>query len=81
MILAVETVDILCPEANLRPPHKIQNISIQIGSIAREGAPWAGELKAGLKSEFDPVHRAAGPETQNRRYAASSHKSNSRVKV
>jgi hypothetical protein len=35
-ILAVKTVDILCPEVNLRPPHKIQNISIQICSIARE---------------------------------------------
>jgi hypothetical protein len=30
----------------------------------------AGELKAGLKSEFDPVQCAAGPETQNRSYAA-----------
>jgi hypothetical protein len=38
IILAVETVEILCPEVDLRPPHKILNISIQIGSIAREGA-------------------------------------------
>ena len=41
--------------------------------IAREGVAWAGELKTGLRSEFDPVHRAAGPENQNWRYAASSH--------
>jgi hypothetical protein len=39
MILAVETAEILCPEVNMRPPHKIQTTSIQIWSIAREGGP------------------------------------------
>jgi hypothetical protein len=39
MILAVETVEILCPEVNMRPSHNTKTISIQIGSIAREGAP------------------------------------------
>jgi hypothetical protein len=33
MILAVETVDILCPEVNMRPSHNTKTISIQIGSI------------------------------------------------
>jgi hypothetical protein len=39
MISAVETVEILCPEVNLRSSHKTKTISIQIGPIAREGAP------------------------------------------
>jgi hypothetical protein len=29
----LDVVEILCPEVNLRPPHKIQNISISICSI------------------------------------------------
>jgi hypothetical protein len=37
-ILAVETVEILCPEVNVRPPHNTKTISIQIGGIARDYA-------------------------------------------
>jgi hypothetical protein len=38
-ILAVETVEILCPEVNMRPSHNTKTISIPIGAIAREAAP------------------------------------------
>jgi hypothetical protein len=34
------------------------------------------ELKTGLKSEFDPHSDSECPENKNRRYAASSHKTN-----
>jgi hypothetical protein len=39
MILAVETVEMLCPEVNMRSSHNTKTISIQIKSIAREGSP------------------------------------------
>jgi hypothetical protein len=38
-ILAVETVEILCPEVNMRSSHNTKTISIQIYSIAREITP------------------------------------------
>jgi hypothetical protein len=38
MNLAVETVEILCPEVNVSSLHKTQTTSIQIGGIAREAA-------------------------------------------
>jgi hypothetical protein len=37
MSLAVETVEILCPEVNMRPSHNTKTISIQMCGIAREG--------------------------------------------
>ena len=37
-ILAVETVEILCPEVNMRSSHNTKTISISIGGISREGA-------------------------------------------
>jgi hypothetical protein len=37
MVLAVETVEILCPEVNMRPSHNTKTISIQMCGIAREG--------------------------------------------
>jgi hypothetical protein len=53
--LAVETVEILCPEVNIRSSHNTKTISIPIGAIAREAAPRAGELKAGPKTQKLPV--------------------------
>jgi hypothetical protein len=53
--LAVETVEILCPEVNMRSSHNTKTISIQIYSIAREITPRAGELKTGPKTQKLPV--------------------------
>ena len=73
MILAVEYRWDPVTEVILRPPHNTKTISIQIWGIALEDEAWAGELKAGPKTQKLPVVRAAGPENQNWRYAVSSH--------
>jgi hypothetical protein len=38
-ILAVEAVEILCPEVNMRSSQNTKTISIPIGAIARDSAP------------------------------------------
>jgi hypothetical protein len=68
----LNTVDILCPEVNSSSLHKNQTTSIPKKVIAREIRSRAGELKAGLKSDFDPVGVPLCPENQKRRYAVSS---------
>jgi hypothetical protein len=72
----LNTVDILCPEANLSSSHKNQTTSISIWDIAKELkgiGTRAGELKADLKSKFDqvPIVRAY-PISPNRVYTQSS---------
>jgi hypothetical protein len=37
--LAVETVEILCPEVNMRSSHNTKTISIPMCAMGREGAP------------------------------------------
>jgi hypothetical protein len=73
IILAVETVEFLCPEVNMRSSHNTKTISISIWRIARGIGARAGELKAGPKTQKLLVQGRQCPKTLNRIYARSSH--------
>jgi hypothetical protein len=51
ILLPLNTVEILCPEANSSSSHKNQTTSIWTWDIAREIGTRAGELKTGIKTQ------------------------------
>jgi hypothetical protein len=48
MILAVETVEILCPEVNMRPPHNTKTISIfrAVDSQGGQSMSWRAQSRS-----------------------------------
>jgi hypothetical protein len=66
MILAVETVEILCPEVNVRSFHNTKTISIQIYSIDSKGdysMSWGAQNRSkDAKTPSTPRGRSEKPE-------------------